>query len=392
MTIEIDQRTGLMKSPTASGMERIALCPGSWNLEKDQPETETSDSSFGTRVHASLAGEEIESVTKQEQDTIDQLSRRREAMFADLKIDSTWDISLECRLTINRGLQILLSGQYDGLAISPDGKTAVVWDYKSLPGEVAETRNNIQLRSLAVLVKANYPDVTKVIVNILQAFTKTRMPVVYDEADLVLAEQEIRASLQASQAEDAPINPGIKQCDYCRAKLICPAHQNTLDELSPTPALVADAAQPPSKGEVRETARTISAGNLVQFYKKAQIAKLLIEAIEEEAFRRLCEDPQSLPGLGIECDKPRISAAEELWKRAWLASEGLLLESGRAKKGALKLADAAWSGVSADLIRTTSYKLQMWNDTKKAAAVLQAGMDAVQYRKVAGKITIVPGA
>jgi hypothetical protein len=388
MTIEIDTRTGLMKAPSASGVERLALCPGSWELEKNLPETETTDSTFGTRVHAILAGEQVEDITEEEQRTVDHLTDLRNAMFNGLKVDDQWSISLETRLTLNKGLQVLLSGQYDGLAVSPDGVTALIWDYKSLPGAVTETENNLQMRALAVLVKSNNPSVQQVIVHVLQAFTPARQPVIYQHEDLMLADQEIRSILVASMQEGAPLQSGVKQCKYCRAKTTCPALLQTMEQITAEPDLAPQNGELPKKAEVAERATLIAPDRLAEYFKRAKLATLLIEAIEEEAFRRLCLDPESIPGLAIKCDKPRVSDAETIWKRAWLNSEGMLDAKGRAKKGTAKLAEAAWAEATKDLIRTATYERQYWAEATQAAAILQAGMDEAQYRKVAGKVIL----
>ena len=52
--------------PSASGFSRLALCPGSWNLEATlPPQEENKYMALGTAVHAVLAGQaEFDSLTE----------------------------------------------------------------------------------------------------------------------------------------------------------------------------------------------------------------------------------------------------------------------------------------------------------------------------------------
>ena len=51
-TIEMDERQGL---PSASGMQRLFLCPGSWNAERKCPvDEESDDAALGTMLHAHM--------------------------------------------------------------------------------------------------------------------------------------------------------------------------------------------------------------------------------------------------------------------------------------------------------------------------------------------------
>ena len=46
--------------PSASSMERYALCPGSWAAEQGIPDQTSEDATTGNRIHAWLAGETVE--------------------------------------------------------------------------------------------------------------------------------------------------------------------------------------------------------------------------------------------------------------------------------------------------------------------------------------------
>jgi|TARA_Y100000310_G_scaffold283472_1_gene305462 hypothetical protein len=125
----------------------------------------------------------------------------------------------EQRLWLTHNGSLLMSGKPDLVII--DGDRALVIDYKTGYLETIEASQNLQLRTLAVLVAKNHL-VTDVSVAIVQPNIKPGYSIArYDERDLDLAERELRQTLDDARDVNALVNPGEKQCRYCKAKPVC---------------------------------------------------------------------------------------------------------------------------------------------------------------------------
>tara|TARA_R110002153_G_scaffold3004_4_gene14268 strand:+ start:3703 stop:3993 length:291 start_codon:yes stop_codon:yes gene_type:complete len=71
-----DERRGL---PSASGLEQIALCPGSFVAQQGIEDVAGEAAARGTRIHAYLEGQEI-ILNTEEQDCADNLAAKRDEM------------------------------------------------------------------------------------------------------------------------------------------------------------------------------------------------------------------------------------------------------------------------------------------------------------------------
>lgn len=372
--LSVDERNGL---PSASGLERIALCPGSWQIESQCPRDEGGeDAASGTRIHAWLAGEQVE-LSEDEASIAEKCREQASSLIA---AGSTK--SIEQRLWYaDKSGSILYSGQAD--IIARIGDSALIVDYKTGRGAVAASPENIQLRALAVLVKHNFPDVQHVSVAIIQPLAR-KEPVVceYGPEELEQAEKQILSILETAQRPDAPLIPSEPACKYCRAKTICPALRKTIT----TPEI-----------EDMNNAKTVMAassasltpadlGELVAH--KVPLARMLCDALEKEAMSRLCKDPESVPGLALDTETPRVTDSVKLWERSWLAANDKLTPAGRAKSGAGAEAKTASELAFSGMIETKLIERRSWTDKSKAAETLQAALSPEQYREVAGKIII----
>ncbi|GKI07631.1 DUF2800 domain-containing protein [Akkermansia sp.] len=219
-TIEMDERQGL---PSASGMQRLFLCPGSWNAERKCPvDEESDDAALGTMLHAHM-----------EQGTMPEDSEDAEAVAwchemeiylceKHLGMKKDWTDVQTLRETRLFERDRLFSGKPDMVAVW-DRKAFVV-DYKfgRLPVTAAEC--NLQLSALAVLV-VDHCEVDEVIVCILQPYASRKEPAVcrYTRESVEQARTFFRACIKLAQDEHAPLKPGETACRYCRAQSSCPA-------------------------------------------------------------------------------------------------------------------------------------------------------------------------
>lgn len=221
--IEEDERMGL---PSASGLQRLAMCPGSWRAEKACPAGEESDDSLmGTRLHQHMEDdttpgdpEEAEAVNWCRNTEYRLRDRYLSAPDNQPPVDAA-DIR-EIRMIDKQGQ---FSGKPDCVLIA--GHKALVIDYKFGRSLAPAAGNNLQLAALAVLVHQHCTEIKTVYTAILQPYVSRQDPKVcrYDEQQLVAAEKYIRGVIAASQVDDAPLRPSHAACKYCRAQASCPA-------------------------------------------------------------------------------------------------------------------------------------------------------------------------
>jgi CRISPR/Cas system-associated exonuclease Cas4 (RecB family) len=220
-----DERNG---KPSASGFSRLALCPGSWNLEQTlPPQEENKYMALGTDIHAVLAGtKDFETLTEEGQDIATRCLSQFSELIGQLDLGERTKEVIEERFWYDD----LFSGAIDRIDFFGDD-TAVVTDYKT--GRVAQSgaAENYQLRAYAVLVKKAYPELKTIYVAIIQPMAGGKTIAEYTESDLVAAEQEIVGIVTASQKHDAIRNPSPDACKWCRAKSICPEVRTTHKEL-----------------------------------------------------------------------------------------------------------------------------------------------------------------
>jgi hypothetical protein len=282
----MDERQGL---PSASSIHRLAACPGSWRLEKGQPDTVSAESESGTRIHAWLAGEDV-SLTPEESELAEACVSQAERIIDCWSEGMIYDTHHERRLwlEVSPGIRVM-SGQADLIAVA--GRRGIILDYKTGRGEVQDPTDNLQLRALAVLASLNL-SLTEITVAIIQPLATSAPKLCkYTVQDLSFAHLELLRLIVESQKPDAPLIPGDRQCKYCKATLICPARRQQLDQLALT--------------TIHETGLTVSNQDLVALLDKCGPAAKLIGQIKAEAFRRAEEDPEAWRELGFEIQTPK---------------------------------------------------------------------------------------
>ena len=220
-----DERKG---KPSASGFSRLALCPGSWNLEATlPPQEENKYMALGTDVHAVLAGtKDFDSLSDEGQDIATRCLSQFSELIGQLDLGERTKEVIEERFWYDD----LFSGAIDRIDFFGED-TAVVTDYKT--GRVAQSgaAENYQLRAYAVLVKKAFPQLKTILVAIIQPMAGPKTIAEYNEEDLAKAEEEIVGIVTASQSNDAIRTPSPDACKWCRAKSICPEVRGAHKEL-----------------------------------------------------------------------------------------------------------------------------------------------------------------
>ena len=265
-----DERNG---KPSASGFSRLALCPGSWNLEATlPPQEENKYMALGTDVHAVLAEtKDFDSLTDEGQDIATRCLSQFSELIGQLDLGERTKEVIEERFWYDD----LFSGAIDRIDFF--GDTAVVTDYKT--GRVAQSgaAENYQLRAYAVLVKKAYPELKTILVAIIQPLAAGKTIAEYNEEDLARAEEEIVGIVRASQKHDAIRTPSPDACKWCRAKSICPEVRGTHKELE----VVSSAVVPQLSNE-----------EILAIDEKAEVVLDFIDEVRKEMKARMMAGQQ----------------------------------------------------------------------------------------------------
>ena len=265
-----DERKG---KPSASGMSRLALCAGSWNLESTLPEQEPNQyMQLGTDVHAVLAGtKEFYELTEEGQEIATRCLSDFSTLIAQLDLGERTAEVLEQRFWYNDAY----SGAIDRIDFF--GDVAVVTDYKTGRTAQGKASENQQLKAYAVLVKNHYPELKTIFVSIIQPLAGGTTIAEYTEKELEEATWEIIRIVSESLDPEAPRTPSPDACKWCRAKSICPEVQATHKELEVISGAVVN---------------KLTNEELVAIDDKAEVVEDFIEEIRKEIKSRLLSGQQ----------------------------------------------------------------------------------------------------
>lgn len=288
-----DERGG---RPSASGMERLALCPGSWAAERGLPETTSEWAAEGTLLHSVLAGEITdEGLTDDQRWVVDRCRSIEANIIEAVAIDCTY-VEREVRLAVSDGEGVVFSGKPDVVYTDGNGR-ALVLDYKTGRGAVPPAERNYQMRALAVLVaeKHGADDVFVALVHPRysndegEVFTLAR----YGHGDIVLADDELLGIVSNASAVNAPRVPGESQCRYCKAKAQCP--EATGQAIAIVPPSITVGMKPK---DVALALPLIPADELADLYDRCKLATMVADAVIDQAKARI-EGGEEIPGLEL---------------------------------------------------------------------------------------------
>jgi len=267
---------------SASNLHRRKLCPGSARLEAQcDPEKESGESAEGTLMHAYMAGTASYSpFLDEEKWCLDFCQGHIDRITDEIFPNNEFQTEKEVTLSFD-------DKEFGHADFIRYGNTkAMVVDYKfgRLPVDPAEA--NMQLRAYAVMVADTYL-CRYVYCFILQprAEEDDRITAtVYGTDDIEKARAEIREILKTCDKPDAPLNPGMEQCRYCRAKSTCPALNQQLEEIT-----IVDQ-------------NAITSQNAADLYRRAKLVEKHIDAIKSKIFLMVQNaeaENRKIPGLTL---------------------------------------------------------------------------------------------
>ena len=302
-----DERQGL---PSASYLPQIALCSASWRMQRHLADTrsaaEKAWAESGDRIHRWL-NDGSPALTPEELDVAERcLAERHElivrAFGPELADDNTLIIK-ERRLWFPAQGDPRCSGQTDYTEMR--GEVGLVIDYKTNRGDHDESDSNLQLRTLAVIARRNYPQLKRIFVALIQPLIGRPVLCEYREADLRAAERQLIAHLNLADRDDLPPVFGPRQCRFCKAKLVCQAVHAAWDDLA--------AMQRIGLGE-----------DLGRVLDQAGVVKPAIKAAEEFARACLEKDASLVPGYRLKHSAGNRVVSDPQGLFATLTGAGLL--------------------------------------------------------------------
>lgn len=209
-----DERNGC---PSASNAHRYVQCPGSHAASEGIPDEASEDAALGNEVHDILAGVRRDGSPEAE-DLARQCSAQEhkllEAFLALANGNNKYGTVREDRIWTSTG-EYRWSGKPDVVHVC--GSHGLVIDYKTGRGDVEDAASNMQLRWLAVLAARQY-GLDRVTVAIVQPLVGCPTTCTYDADDLLCAEEEANATVEALYGRDRDTRRAGAWCKYCRAR------------------------------------------------------------------------------------------------------------------------------------------------------------------------------
>ena len=279
----MDERHNL---PSASAASRYAACLGSYDLERQVAEVEsTTDAAIGNRIHAALALEPVGNLTTDEAWIIDRCREQElelvKATFGEIETNCFREKRL---WSLDKDGNKLWSGKPDVIYTVNDGGMlyGLIIDYKSGRGAVDNAAENLQLRCLVALLDESWGfTMDKVTVAIIQPLAGPPSVAVYESSDIHSAILESNGLMKEVQKVGQPRTPSEAACKYCKGKPYC----SEARELAVAPPL----SNIPVGTTPDAIASTLTNQTLAAFLDRAAQAEAVIEACRSEARRRLAE-------------------------------------------------------------------------------------------------------
>jgi len=298
---------------SASNAQADLLCEGRHQAQRGLADISTTDSQFGTRVHAALANDDPSKLDPDQLSIYEGCVDIRARLISDtFGSDATQAVRLkEKRLWYKSKDESLIHSGKPDLNVR-HGSKGLILEYKSLPADVPGVASNLQLRDQVALA-AGYMMLDEVVVYIVQPLvTYSPVPCPYYSSDIKKAQSEMVSRITRSHDPEAKRTAGAVQCKFCLARFTCKEYANWTAVSVP----VAMSSLTVPVAEWTPEQRSL-------FCERLPAAMKWLEECKNQMKAMIAKEPASVPGWTLEEGNTRhsINNPNELHSR-FLAAGG----------------------------------------------------------------------
>jgi len=190
---------------------------------------QSPEATTGTRIHEALAKQDPTGLSAQEENVFLSCNDIESSMLVKYFGDEVRTLKKnpvrERRFWVQWPDGLRHSGQID--SVHRWKNKAIIFDYKTLAGDVSDSSRNLQLRDLACLYYANNTVMLDEIATCVIQPMVTHSPeiAVYNKEDIRRSMELMYFRVSSSNSKNAPRVAGAVQCKYCKAKGGCEEYQ-----------------------------------------------------------------------------------------------------------------------------------------------------------------------
>lgn len=208
--------------PSASSFDRLSLCAGSFQLERDYPGPENAAAKRGTKIHAALEGKiSWESLNKSDKISVERHAYNENSLIEQFSMEGSSLFKEKRFWVVGDDLEPRFSAQPDRVHIKDD--RAMVLNYKNGRLPLKPIDKSWQIAVEVATVIANFPGIKTIIGGLIhpnapkvnnkehQTITWSRETVLVNTPTLIKVAEE-------AMKPDAIRVPGEEQCLYCSGR------------------------------------------------------------------------------------------------------------------------------------------------------------------------------
>lgn len=354
---------------SASGASRWTACSGAPALEAQAPDDRTDYSDGGTAAHE-LASTAL-TTHRTAAEARDGLIQHHGATRADYPDDMVAFVQeyvdycnalpgsqtyVEKRVSFDQWVPGGF-GTADHTKI--DGEVAYVTDLKYGLGVPVNAVWNPQLMIYALGVLQDidlFGEVQHLVLTIHQPRLESVTTFEIDRDELVAwAEDELAPAAARAMAPDAPRIPGTKQCQFCKARAICP-ELFTAANADPESYLPGVDPRAPSESVVRSKIDAMTPDQVAQALDRVDLVAMWVSGIRKYGRARLTADAAAIPGWRLDPGNRQ---------RAWDDEDAVRLKLKRALGSAVAAPPKLISVAQAEKLLPAGHKILAQHVTVK---------------------------
>jgi len=318
-----------------SAAERWIACPASARLSKDIPPTPSGDAAqAGTAIHAlaeecylfnldplSHIGETVEGVKLAKWHC--EMAAEHVQCIKDIEdFVGRNNVKIEHKVTYIDNDMVTLRGTADVIGVAADKGVLIIADLKTGAGYVNEDSDQLKIYALAARRSMNLKNIHTVELHINQPRTGGVRVHTMKVDELIDWELKtlIPAVVESTDPNCYP-KPSEKACQWCPAKLTCPAQKESFEIIEAQPNITAM-----TKEDIKAVMVRLSDKQVSDLLDRAPVVESFIDALRKHALERM-KDGGTLPGWQLAPKRAaRKWASEEKAKEA-LIEAGLKEEA-----------------------------------------------------------------